>query len=305
MTLTLILVLCSVPVLVAVYLLGDAWFNRATTGTEAWRDRAPAWMQVLRPFVNMLLNPMRERRAAQPVVEDNAKHSNLHQRLLSAGYGYAIRPDEFICARWILLIIMSLVFVFTYFRLPDLGNGWLVLIALTIPLAYIYPDIWLSDMTKRRKKKIARDFPFFLDLLVLSMRAGLNFSSAIAHGADKMRAGPLREELQSLIRAIRTGKSRREALDELAVRVALPPVSNFVAAVNQAEEVGGELGELLSKQAAQRRKERFLRAEEEANKAPVKMLLPLIGILFPMTFVIIGFTLFIKARDSGVLDFMN
>lgn len=294
-----IMLLAIVPVVVVVYLLGDAWFSRATAGAEAWRDRAPAWMQVLRPFVNMLLNPMRERSGNQEVV-----NVALEQRLVRAGYGYAIRPDEFVCARWILAILMVIVCVFAYFRFPTLSSTYFAILLLTIPLAFVYPDIWLNDMTKRRKKRIARDFPFFLDLLVLSMRAGLNFSSAISHASEKIRMGPLREEMQFLIRTIRTGKGRRPALDELAVRVALPQVSNFVAAVNQAEEVGGELGELLSKQAAQRRKERFLRAEEEANKAPVKMLLPLIGILFPMTFVIIGFTLFIKARDTGVLDFM-
>lgn len=86
-------------------------------------------------------------------------------------------------------------------------------------------------------------------------------------------------------------------------RVQMPAVGNFVSAINQADESGGEVGEVLSVQANQRRMERFLRAEKLANQAPVKMLLPLIGLLFPITFIIILFPILIKARDSGTLDF--
>lgn len=82
-------------------------------------------------------------------------------------------------------------------------------------------------------------------------------------------------------------------------------MTNFVSVVNQAEEVGGEIGEILVTQAAQRRAERFLKAEKLANQAPVKMLLPLIAFMFPITFIIVMFPIFIKARDSGTLSFFG
>ncbi len=99
--------------------------------------------------------------------------------------------------------------------------------------------------------------------------------------------------------------SRRLALNHLARRIDLPAVTNFVASINQAEETGGEIGNVLMQQARQRRTERFLKAEKLANQAPVKMLGPLVGLLFPITFIIIVFPIFIKARDSGTLGFFN
>ena len=298
--LLLILILLLIPVLIIVFMSGNAWLSRTRTGGESWRDRPPLWLQLARPFVNILITPLRA------TYGDKFRNNpDTAQKIETAGLTYAIEPDELLLARWTLSVFVVVIGVWIYSMFPSMKTSHLMLLVCAIPVGYFYPDIWLNDTAKRRKHSISKDFPFFLELLVLSMRAGLNFSSAVAHAAEKMREGPLREEVEKYIRAMRTGQPRREALHDMAKRISLPQVSNFVAAVAQAEEVGGELGDLLTKQAAQRRKERFLRAEELANKAPVKMLLPLIGILFPMTFVIIGFTLYIKARDSGALDFMT
>jgi tight adherence protein C len=89
-------------------------------------------------------------------------------------------------------------------------------------------------------------------------------------------------------------------MDRLAARIMLPAVTSFVAAVAQAEQTGGSLGEVLADQARRRRQERFLRAEKLANQAPVKMLFPLIALLFPTTFIIIGFPIVIQLLQAGV-----
>jgi len=196
-------------------------------------------------------------------------------------------------------VIGALFFTYIYRNL-DLAFYQVVLCALIIPLGYYYPDIWLRDATKRRHALIEKQFPFFLDLLVLSMRAGLNFSSAMAHSVEKMAPGPVREEFGRMIRETRTGVPRHQSLTDIAGRVNMPAVTNFVSVVNQAEEVGGELGEVLAAQAEQRRKERFLKAEKLANQAPMKMLFPLIGFLFPITFIIVMFPIVIKGRDMGL-----
>jgi tight adherence protein C len=107
------------------------------------------------------------------------------------------------------------------------------------------------------------------------------------------------EEFSRYLRETRTGVPRRVALDRLAARVVIPAVTNFVASVNQAEETGGSLGEVLADQARQRRQERFLRAEKLATQAPVKMLFPLIALLFPITFIIIGFPIVIQLIEAG------
>jgi tight adherence protein C len=90
----------------------------------------------------------------------------------------------------------------------------------------------------------------------------------------------------------------------MASRVVIPAVTNFSASVIQAEETGGSLGEVLADQARQRRQERFLRAEKLANQAPVKMLFPLIALLFPITFIIIGFPIVMQLIDSGAFKLL-
>ena len=170
------------------------------------------------------------------------------------------------------------------------------------PFAYLYPDIWLRDATRKRQLRFEKEFPFFLDVLVLGMKAGLTFTAAVEQSIEQLRDGPVRQEFARYLRETRTGVARRVALDRLAQRVVIPAVTNFTASVTQAEETGGSLGEVLADQARQRRQERFLRAEKLANQAPVKMLFPLIALLFPITFIIIGFPIVIQLIDSGAFQ---
>lgn len=264
---------------------------------DDWRDRPPVLFRVARPIVNLFAHK----------VASSVKPYQLEvitDKLFSAGMGYTLRPEEFIVTRRIGLAVGLCLFLYVYLNINFEKDWHIVALSLLIPLGYFYPDIWLRDTVKRRQSVISKTFPFFLDLLVLSMRAGLNFSSSLAHSVEKMPEGPVRNEFSHLLRETRTGVARKEALIKLARRIQIPAISNFVSAVNQAEETGGELGRILLSQAEQRRSERFLHAEKLANQAPVKMLAPLIGILFPMTFIIIVFPIFIKARDSGAMDFL-
>jgi len=169
-----------------------------------------------------------------------------------------------------------------------------------IPIAWFYVDISIRDAAKRRKQKIERDFPFFLDVVVLSMKAGLAFPAAIQQATSQIPKGPVQEELSRLIREVRTGSGRTEGLQRMAKRIRLASVSNFVAVVAQADESGGSLTTALNEQARQRRRERFQRAEKLANQAPVKMLFPLVAFLFPVTFIIIGFPLYGQLSESGL-----
>jgi tight adherence protein C len=134
------------------------------------------------------------------------------------------------------------------------------------------------------------------------MKAGLNFIAALEQAVGSLREGPVKQEFSRYLRESRAGLSRRAALDRLATRVMLPAVTNFVAAVSQAEQTGGSLGDVLADQTRQRRQERFLRAEKLANQAPVKMLFPLIALLFPTTFIIIGFPIVIQLLEAGALS---
>jgi len=134
---------------------------------------------------------------------------------------------------------------------------------------------------------------------VLSMKAGLAFPGAMEQATSQLPDGPMRQEMQRLLRDVRTGTGRGEALQQLAQRVRMASISNFVAVVAQADESGGSLTRVLYEQARQRRRERFQRAEKLANQAPVKLLFPLVAFLFPVTFIIIGFPLYEQLAGSG------
>lgn len=286
----LFLTLLSVGSLISTF--GLLWIGRSNRGSEDWRDKPPALFKITRPIVNLFVERIAKNMSPQ-------QYDQLKARLDAGGVTYAISPEEFIATRRVSLVIATMLFVYFYRNL-NLESYQVLLLGLIIPLGYYYPDIWLRDATKRRHSLIEKQFPFFLDLLVLTMRAGLNFSSAMAHSVEKMAPGPVREEFGRMIRETRTGVPRSKSLTDIAGRVNMPAVTNFVSVVNQAEEVGGELGEVLAAQAEQRRKERFLKAEKLANQAPMKMLFPLIGFLFPITFIIVMFPIVIKGRDMGL-----
>ena len=150
-----------------------------------------------------------------------------------------------------------------------------------------YPLIWLRDRVKSRHHKITRALPYNLDLLTLSVEAGLDFAAALGKVVEKGRKGPLSDELAITLRELKLGKTREEALRNLAVRVNLTTLTSFVQALIQADKMGTPLGKILRILSTQMRIERTQRAEKLANEAPVKLLLPLIGFIFPTIFIML------------------
>ena len=150
-----------------------------------------------------------------------------------------------------------------------------------------YPLIWLRDKVRARHHAITRALPYNLDLLTLSVEAGLDFAAAIGKVVEKGRKGPLRDELAITLRELKLGKTREEALRNLAARCDLLTLSSFVHALIQADKMGTPLGKILRILSTQMRIERTQRAEKLANEAPVKLLLPLIGFIFPTIFIML------------------
>lgn len=283
-----------------ILLLPLALRGRATETLErdnAWRDRLPPMLQVLRPLVRWYASSVDASLASH-------KREILQTQLNAAGAGYMLTPAEFLVVRRLAFIAGIVLAVYVIFVLDVKDPMYLAMIGSLGPFAYLYPDMWLRDATKKRQARFEKEFPFFLDVLVLGMKAGLTFMAAVEQAIEQLRDGPVRQEFSRYLRETRTGVARRVALDRLAQRVVIPAVTNFAASVMQAEETGGSLGEVLADQARMRRQERFLRAEKLANQAPVKMLFPLIALLFPITFIIIGFPIVIQLIDSGALDIL-
>lgn len=261
---------------------------------EEWRDTPPLIFKLFKPFVLLLSNDVKR-------LMGDVSYSRLLKKLSAAGVNYAIMPEEFLTLKIVCFIISSTVSFSIYTSDPTLGPEALVVLVFVVALGFFYPDIWLSDKVGVRRRMVAKDFPFLLDLLVLSMRAGLNYSSSLAQAIASLPVGPVREEFSKLLREIRAGKARREALLDLAIRMDIPSVHNFVAAMNQAEETGGEIVDVLTAQAEQRRNERFNAAEEAANKAPVRMLIPMMAFLFPIIFMLMAFVLIVKLAEIDAL----
>ncbi|WP_265655732.1 type II secretion system F family protein [Verminephrobacter aporrectodeae] len=142
--------------------------------------------------------------------------------------------------------------------------------------------------------------PFFLDIITLCVEAGLNMQGAITQAVAKGPPSLVREEFQRVLRDLRAGKGRAEALRDMGERLNEPSVTNFIMAVIQAERMGMSLGPVLRAQADQRRSERFLRAEKLAMEAPVKMLFPLIAFIFPCTFIVLLFPIAMKFMNAGL-----
>lgn len=262
---------------------------------QAWRDELPLFLRLLRaplrwyaPTVDASLSPQRR--------------EVIQSRLNAAGAAYLVSPAEFVILRRLALIAGIVVAAVAAFILKLTDPLYLAIAAGLAPLSHIYPDLRLRELTRQRQARFEKEFPFFLDVLVLAMKAGLNFTAAVEQAVSSSRSGPVQQEFSRYLRESRTGVARRVALDRVAERVMLPAVTNFAASVVQAEQTGGALGDVLADQARQRRQERFVRAEKQANQAPVKMLFPLIALLFPITFIIIGFPIVIQLLEAGALS---
>ena len=150
-----------------------------------------------------------------------------------------------------------------------------------------YPLLWLRDRVRARHQAISRALPYDLDLLTLSVEAGLDFAAALAQVVEKGRPGPLADELALVLKELRLGKTREQALRNLAQRVDLPALTSFVQALVHADRMGTPLGKVLRILSTQLRVERTQRAEKLANEAPVKLLLPLVLFIFPTLFLML------------------
>jgi tight adherence protein C len=146
--------------------------------------------------------------------------------------------------------------------------------------------MWLSRRIKKRQKQILLAVPDTLDLLTISVKAGLSFDGALSKVIEKV-FGPLSDEFRRALAEIRVGKVRRDALRDIVSRTDVPALTNFIGAIVQAEQLGVPIAKVLQVQSEQLRIERRQRAEEAAAKAPIKMLFPLVGCIFPSMFIVI------------------
>ena len=153
-------------------------------------------------------------------------------------------------------------------------------------LGYLVPQMLLKQRIKKRKKQILLAMPSALDLLTISVEAGLSFDAALARVAEKYE-NPLTAEITQVLNEIRLGRARVEALEDMTRRCRVEELSNFVQAVVQSEQLGVGIANVLRIQSEEIRRRRRQRAEEQGQKAPLKMLFPMVGCIFPTLFIVL------------------
>ena len=213
---------------------------------------------------------------------------NIEKKLEMAGNPAGLDPSIFLVLQFIAAIIMAgiVVGVLT-FGPTNWPFGRVILLGLVFGLlGFYFPNLWIGGKVNRRQKDVRKALPDALDLLTICVEAGLGFDAAMARVADKWES-ELAYAFQRVIQEIQLGKLRREALRDMADRIGLSELSSFVAAVIQSEQLGVSLAKVLNIQAAQMRIRRRQLAEEEAHKAPLKMLIPMALLIFPALIIVL------------------
>lgn len=240
---------------------------------------APFFQRVIHPQLAKLSGRTKKLLPAE-------KAAALQQRLILAGNPGNLSPGEFIALQYVIAIIFAVATVLTTISIGVEPYRMSLLGAAALILGYIIPVIYLNSLISSRKQSIQRDLPDVLDLLKISVEAGLGFDGALVKVIEKTD-GVLASEFKRVLQEVKKGKARRVALKDMAERCQVDDLSTFVGAVVQADQLGVSIGNVLKIQADQMRQKRRQRAEETAMKAPVKMLIPLIFFIFPTIFIVL------------------
>ncbi|MGQ7848679.1 type II secretion system F family protein [Granulosicoccus sp. 3-233] len=219
-------------------------------------------------------------------------------RLKRAGVEYSLSPQQFLASKVVAAVFSGLLVALAGMHI---GGASYIMGFLAAIGGFFYPELWLRELTQTRSTAILRTLPFYLDVITLSVEAGTNLTGGLTQAVQKTGDSPLRREFSRVLRDIRSGKTRADALRDLAERTGSPAVNNVVTGLIQAERTGSSLGPILRAQANQLRSQRFQLAEKKAMEAPVKLLAPLIMFIFPTTALVIGFILLSKAIQEGLL----
>jgi tight adherence protein C len=212
------------------------------------------------------------------------KWGKTQMKLAYAGNPFGLTIGEWIGFR-VLIVCLCTVVGFVLFGVMGDIKGILLFIS-TVLLGWIGPDFFLSKKATQRQQEIEKVLPSALDLLTVSVEAGLGFDQALARIAQKLK-GPLAEEFGRTMREMQLGSSRLDALQHLGLRTGVDGIKSFVSAIIQADKLGIGLAQVLRVQSASFRERRRLEAQERAMKAPVKILFPLVLFVFPSVFIVI------------------
>jgi tight adherence protein C len=257
-------------------------------------------LELSQPFSQRILVPMIDG-AAQFITRFTPQKTleTTRQKLELAGNPNNWSPAQF----WGLRVMAPVVLGGLFFLLLSVSqqpfSKRIMFSGVAAVVGFLYPQMWLDGKIRARQGAIIKALPDALDLLSICVEAGLGFDSAM----DRVNAkwdDPLSEEFGRVIREIQLGKSRRDALRDMAERTDVADVTSFIAAIIQTEQLGVSISKVLKIQSDQMRMKRRQRAEERAHQAPIKMLIPMVFLIFPSIYIVLLGPAVITVMESGL-----
>ncbi len=223
--------------------------------------------------------------------------ASYRRKLIASGLREEFNPDEFIAFKFFMVFFFPVAGIFL--TLSDVyrfeGNTLL----LSAAGGWFYPDLWMRGRITQRQRQVRRSMPFIVDLLALSTEAGLDFVGSIGKVVEKARPSPLVEELDQVLKEIKVGSSRADALREMSSRLDMPEINSFVAILISADQMGAPIGRTLRQQSDQIRTQRFLAAEKAGAAAAQKLLIPTILFILPAVLLMIMGPIIVQYVQGG------
>ncbi len=265
-----------------------AAFNQRPKSLEEIELQQPFNERVLRPFIRQLaeaLNRFQQSRSKNPKDTQIKGMEAIQRKLALAGNPYRWTPADYLGMKAFAALVIGGLLFFLMTIGGDPGYAF-IFGGIGVAFGWFGPELLLRSKTQARQKQIQRALPDALDLLVISVEAGLGFDAAIQRLVEK-RDDALATEFARVLAEMRVGRSRRDALKDMVLRTQVPDLNNFVGAILQAEQLGVSVTKVLTIQAEQMRVLRRQRAEEKAAQLQLKLIFPLAIFIFPALCVVI------------------
>jgi tight adherence protein C len=244
-------------------------------------------MEMQLPFYERVMRPTIQRLSRIGARSEGGMIAAIDAKLEKAGFPGGLRGADWVGVKMLALIAFAVgAFLIGLLLTRGAFLPSLLIAFVGAAIGYIAPEFWLGRKIRARSLAMTLQLPDALDLLTVSVEAGLGFDAALTKVVERMD-GPLIQEFRQALAEVRMGRLRRDALRDVATRADSQPVNNFIGAIIQAEQLGVPIAKVLQIQSNQLRIERRQRAEEAAAKAPVKMLFPMVGCIFPTIFIVI------------------
>lgn len=287
----LVLIFVAIFLIVRVFMEDQDKYKTQEALEEAEAAAKPKnqalFLKITRPFY---------KRYFLPIVQSSKHKQNFRnkyrQKLANAGLAKEMSPEEFVALKFFMIIGAPFAFLLVRYIME---SDWPISLTPVMGIVgFFYPDIWLKGMISKRADEVLRAMPFIVDMLALSVEAGLDFMAAIQRVIEKAPPSPLVEEFETLIKETKIGSSRAEGLRQLGFRVNIIEINSFCATLIAADSVGASIAPLLKQLSSELRVKRSSRAEQLGATAATKILIPMIFFILPAVLVAIFAPMFLK-----------